>query len=101
MIKYLHVIVVLCLCLFKGFIKLFCGIENPGHRSWYGETAQGKGAEFIICLPMRTQAEHRPVEKITEPEGLKALAVEDNELNREIALEILREYSFRVDMAEN
>ena len=64
------------------------------------QTAQGKGAEFIICLPMRTQAEHRPVEKITEPEGLKALVVEDNELNREIALEILREYGFRVDTAE-
>ena len=65
------------------------------------QTAQGKGTEFIICLPMRTQAEHRPVEKITEPEGLKALVVEDNELNREIAPEILREYGFRVDTAEN
>ena len=65
------------------------------------QTAQGKGTEFIICLPMRTQMEHRPVEKITEPEGLKALVVEDNELNREIALEILREYGFRVDTAEN
>ncbi len=52
-------------------------------------------------MPMRTQAEHRPVEKIAEPEGLKALVVEDNELNREIALEILREYGFRVDTAEN
>ena len=65
------------------------------------QTAQGKGTEFIICLPMRTQAKHRPVEKITEPEGLKALVVEDNELNREIALEILREYGFRVDADEN
>ena len=65
------------------------------------QTAQGKGTEFIICLPMRTQTEHRPVEKITEPEGLKALVVEDNELNREIAPEILREYGFRVDTAEN
>ena len=64
------------------------------------QTAQGKGAEFIICLPMRTQTEHRPVEKITELEGLKALVVEDNELNREIAPEILREYGFRVDTAE-
>ena len=42
------------------------------------QTAQGKGAEFIICLPMRTQAEHRPVEKITELEGLKALVVDDD-----------------------
>ena len=78
MIKYLHVIVVLCLCLFKGFIKLFCGIENPWHRSWYGDYQKHRGYE-----------------------GLKALVVEDNELNREIAPEILREYGFRVDTAEN
>ena len=42
------------------------------------QTAQGKGSEFIICLPLRTQAEHRPVEKITELEGLKALVVDDD-----------------------
>ena len=42
------------------------------------QTAQGKGSEFIICLPMRAQAEHRPVEKITELEGLKALVVDDD-----------------------
>ena len=42
------------------------------------QTAQGKGTEFIICLPMRTQAEHRQVEKITELEGLKALVVDDD-----------------------
>ena len=42
------------------------------------QTAQGKGTEFIICLPMRTQDEHRPVEKITELEGLKALVVDDD-----------------------
>ena len=42
------------------------------------KTAQGKGSEFIICVPLRTQAEHRPVEKITELEGLKALVVDDD-----------------------
>ena len=42
------------------------------------QTAQGKGSEIIICLPMRTQDEHRPVEKITELEGLKALVVDDD-----------------------
>ena len=42
------------------------------------QTAQGKGSEFIICLPMRTQDEHRPVEKITELEGLRALVVDDD-----------------------
>ncbi len=33
--------------------------------------------------------------------GRHILLVEDNELNREIAQEILREYGFRVDTAEN
>ena len=33
--------------------------------------------------------------------GRQILLVEDNELNREIAQEILREYGFRVDPAEN
>ena len=42
------------------------------------QTAQGKGSVFIICVPLRTQDEHRPVEKITELEGLKALVVDDD-----------------------
>ena len=42
------------------------------------QTAQGKGTEFIIRVPMRAQTEHRPVEKITELEGLKALVVDDD-----------------------
>ena len=42
------------------------------------QTAQGKGTEFIVRVPLRVQAEHRPVEKITELEGLKALVVDDD-----------------------
>jgi two-component system sensor histidine kinase/response regulator len=42
------------------------------------QTAQGKGSEFIVCVPMRTQTEQRTVEKITELEGLKALVVDDD-----------------------
>ena len=42
------------------------------------QTAQGKGAEFTVCVPMRAQTEQRPVEKITELEGLKALVVDDD-----------------------
>ena len=42
------------------------------------QTEQGKGSEFIIRVPLRVQAEHRPVEKITELEGLKALVVDDD-----------------------
>ena len=42
------------------------------------QTAQDKGSEFIIRVPLRVQAEHRPVEKIAELEGLKALVVDDD-----------------------
>ena len=55
----------------KNIVDMMCGTIKV-------QTAQGKGAEFIICLPMRTQAEHRPMERITELEGLKALVVDDD-----------------------
>ena len=42
------------------------------------QTEQGKGTEFTVCVPMRAQTEQRPVEKITELEGLKALVVDDD-----------------------
>ena len=42
------------------------------------QIAQGKGTEFTVCVPMRAQTEQRPVEKITELEGLKALVVDDD-----------------------
>ena len=42
------------------------------------QTAQGKGTEFTVCVPMRAQTEQHPVEKITELEGLKALVVDDD-----------------------
>ena len=42
------------------------------------QAAQGKGTEFTVCVPMRAQTEQRPVEKITELEGLKALVVDDD-----------------------
>ena len=42
------------------------------------QTAQSKGTEFTVCEPMRAQSEQRPVEKITELEGLKALVVDDD-----------------------
>ena len=55
----------------KNIVDMMCGTIKV-------QTAQGKGAEFIICLPMRTQAERRPMEKIIELEGLKALVVDDD-----------------------
>ncbi len=41
-------------------------------------TEQGKGSEFIVCLPFRIQPEHQRIEKIAELEGLKALVVDDD-----------------------
>ena len=40
-------------------------------------------------------------QKDADFKGRQILLVEDNALNREIAQEILREYGFRVDTAEN
>ena len=42
------------------------------------QTAQGKGTEFIVRLPLRIQPEHHTIEKIAELEGLKALVVDDD-----------------------
>ena len=93
------------------------------------QSEQGKGTEFMIRIPMRVcsgekSADHcsgekwmdhdfgRPsadrVEETFSPmtagnnfSGSHVLLVEDNELNREIATAILREYGFEVDTAEN
>ena len=77
------------------------------------QTEQGKGTEFTVRLPLRIQSAHRRVEKIPELEGLalpaakadfgdrRILLVEDNELNSEIAAEILGQYGFLVDTAKN
>ena len=50
----------------------------------------------------QTEAEH-PILPTASPDfkGKRILLVEDNELNREIAVEILQEYGFLVDSAEN
>lgn len=75
------------------------------------QTEQGKGTEFIVCLPFRIQSEKHHTEKIAEDtilpaagsdfRGKRILLVEDNELNSEITVEILNEYGFLVDTAGN
>ena len=75
------------------------------------QTEQGRGTEFIIRLPLRlrTATGHAPSaappdvlpEAQADFRGRRVLLVEDNELNREIAVEILHEYGFLVDTAEN
>ena len=42
------------------------------------QTEQGKGTEFIVCLPLRIRSERQRIEKIAELEGLKALVVDDD-----------------------
>ena len=80
------------------------------------QTEQGKGTEFILYVELRIKEQSQVQEKSTEGEeaqgifgdkeienfkGKHLLLVEDNELNREIAQEILCEYGFYIDAAEN
>ena len=67
-------------------------------------TEQGKGTEFILtfCLPI-VEPKAAPGHS-TDPErfdGVRALLVEDNEVNMEIAAMILSQAGIQVDRAEN
>ncbi len=78
------------------------------------KSKQGVGSEFTVSLHLKTVDE---AEKESEPEedaregngalamarlkGRRVLLVEDNELNREIAFEVLKGAGFKVDTAEN
>lgn len=84
-------------------------------------TEQGKGTEFIVRIPLQLQSEHRQERKrkipdrqqikeslallIAENKAIfqdkRILLVEDNELNREIATEILKVFGFKVETAED
>ena len=75
-------------------------------------TEQGRGSEFIIRVPLRIQSGKPYADQKSESSGLKTLnaddfkdkrilLVEDNELNREIAEEILGAYGFKIETAEN
>ena len=77
-------------------------------------TEVNKGTEFVIQLTLRllSQQEH-PIQENQNDlhlsdnndtsifDGKRLLIVEDNELNREIACEILSEYGFLIDTAHN
>lgn len=54
----------------------------------------------VLTTPVRTKIE-KEAEKDVDFTGKNILLVEDNELNQEIALEILREAGFIVDVAED
>lgn len=77
----------------------------------------GKGTTFTVTLPFRLQSSRRYINPFTREEvdayegkdaiapvslkGRKVLLVEDNELNREIAEDILADEEMEVETAEN
>ena len=65
----------------------------------------GKGTETVVSLRFRicnSKIEAKTVSnQVIDFTGKKLLLVEDNELNREIAVELLREAGFTVDTAED
>ena len=73
------------------------------------DSTQGVGTEITISLPIKhsTSDGITKEQNITEEvktaslDGLKILLVEDNEMNREIATDILEEYGTKIDTAEN
>ncbi len=72
------------------------------------ESEVGKGSTFIVRLPfqvVRETEEHEEHVQVKQSfsglAGKQVLLVEDNELNREIARELLEEYHLLVDEAED
>ena len=69
---------------------------------------QGEGSTFIVTVPLRlcdqqemeTVEIHESVQEL-DLSGKKALLVEDNELNREIAVALLETYGLEIETAEN
>lgn len=66
---------------------------------------KGKGTETVVSLQMQVCSSPVKTEdkkkEAADFAGKKILLVEDNELNREIATEILQEYGFIIDTAED
>ncbi len=95
----------------KALVELMGGVIDV-------ETCLGKGTEFIVNLFLRLQepdcpsggedeagsqgkAAPAPEEKKIDFSGRRILLTDDNELNREIAAEILMDCGFQVETAEN
>ncbi|MCQ2240715.1 response regulator [Treponema sp.] len=80
--------------------------------SIFVKSEEGKGSEFLVCFDFENAKEGEvPVEDKKENvyessvidsfKGARILLVEDNELNREIATELLKSVGFIMEEAEN
>lgn len=80
--------------------------------SIFVKSEEGKGSEFLICFDLENAKEgelsvEEKKENVYESsvidsfKGVRVLLVEDNELNREIATELLKSVGFILDEAEN
>jgi CheY-like chemotaxis protein len=81
----------------KHFVELMGGTISV-------VSEQGKGSCFTVTLPFDLDEEHitdEPEEQAVELKGMKVLLVEDNELNMEIAIEILQEEGIIVTTAQD
>lgn len=73
------------------------------------ESTVGKGTRVIVCLPHRIATEEAVEEKENSEKRIeqsnfknkRVLLAEDNDMNSEIAIEILNEYGFDVERAED
>lgn len=70
------------------------------------QSEQGKGTEVVVTIPMKIQRDvvAKAVEQDTacfDLHGKKILLVEDNEMNREIAKDILEEFGVEVEDVED
>ena len=69
------------------------------------ESEEGKGSRFTVLLPFEIDTEvHESQDAVAQDadiEGVRILLVEDNELNSEIATELLRMSGAEVDIAWN
>lgn len=71
------------------------------------ESEQGKGTTFVLTLEHRVaseniiQPQNNTIEKYPDYSGKRVLLAEDNELNAEIAMELLSATGMKVDIAED
>lgn len=75
------------------------------------DTKEGKGTDFTVFLTLEAAKEYEgKIEEVSEEEetqddfgyeGMHILLAEDNEINAEIAVEILQEQGAKVDHAQN